>query len=96
MVSPNHIKMKGTITLVPLPPSNAQLCLCPDQEAPYVIQLIDGTIIQVSSLLMDDIIDSHGSSSTSPLPNCIGQKTKVMYLLDGDYHKGYMIFVPVH
>ena len=88
--------MKGTVISVPLPPSSVQLPLSPDQEAPYIIQFIDGTIIQVSPFLMDDIVDCHDSPSPSPLPNWIGHKTKVMYLHDGEYNKGYMIFDQKH
>ena len=88
--------MKGTVISVPLPPSSVQLPLSPDQEAPYVIQLIEGAIIQVSPFLMDDIVDCHDSPSSSPLPNWIGHKTKVMYLRDGEYNKGYMIFDQKH
>ena len=78
---------------VPLPPTSSQLLMSSETEPPYVVQLVDGSIVHIPPTIMDDIVDCHlHSSPTLSLSTWLGCKKKVMFLQAGEYMKGYMQF----
>jgi hypothetical protein len=85
--------MRGSVISVPLPPdSTGTITATNDLEAPYQIQLIDGSIFSVSPRRMEDIIDYRSVSDTTSysIPSWLGAHQKVMCLQDGAYFKGFM------
>ena len=70
-----------------------QLPMSSATEPPYVVQLVDGSIIHIPPTIMDDIVDCHlHLSCPSSLPTWLGCMKKVMFLQAGEYVKGYMQF----
>ena len=85
----------GTVISVPLPSTTTQLPASSTDEPPYTIQLIDGSTVRASPAFMEHIIDCQGPfQDIHTLPTWMGNKQKVMYLRDGQYVKGYMLFQP--
>jgi hypothetical protein len=85
------ITMRGTVISVPLSPSPSQLPANDTTSSPYIIQLIDGSIHQVSPEYLESITSERSSSANKiKFPSWLGNSQKVMYLHDGIYKKGFM------
>ena len=91
----NTVKMRGTVISVPLSTTLMQLPSSSADEPSYTIRLIDGSTVHASPAFMEEIMDCHGPfQEIHTLPTWMGNKQKVMFLHDGQYVKGHMIFDP--
>ena len=78
-----HVKMRGSVILVPLPEDSSSIPATNDVEHPYTIQLIDGSSFHVSPRRMDDIVDFRSPATSSfAIPSWLGVNQKVMLLQD--------------
>jgi hypothetical protein len=89
--SSTPVNMRGTVISVPIPKVNSHLPTSDNTASPYVIQLVDGSIHQVSPDTMDLIVvPSSNTSQKIRFPSWLGANQKVMYLSHGTYLKGTM------
>jgi hypothetical protein len=85
------VKMRGHVTSVPFPPTPDQVLPATDDlEAPYTIELIDGSSYSISPRRMEDIVDYRITDVSFCIPAWLGSNQKVMYLRNGEYIKGFM------
>jgi hypothetical protein len=89
--SSTPVNMRGTVISVPIPNINSRLPTSDNTASPYVIQLVDGSIHQVSPDTMDLIVmPSSITSQKLRFPSWLGANQRVIYLSQGTYLKGTM------
>jgi hypothetical protein len=91
------IQMNGTVISIPIHSNGTQLPLNDSDAPPYVIKLVDGSVHKVSPDFLASIIKSTPNpDSKMCFPSWLGNDQNVMYLHDGIYKKGIMVWDPTN